>query len=183
MFMYIEKSTKIIIVSIAAVVIILAAGCLIAFHAIFHYNLDKSEFAITTIRENFLDKTIITLEGKTLTYSSRRKYYTGTDNRSIEKTVELTDEEVREVFKYIVKRKMYFLTIRNFNKNINVKWKELQNEEFMLSEPPTDYYITVKFDNMERTLGGYQARSYNKMRDMLRYMTQLAKDKLGPLTY
>lgn len=182
MFMYVEKSTKVIIVSIVAVVIILTSGCLIAFHTVFHYNPDKSEFAIYTISENFQGKTVITLEGKTLTYF-RGKEYTAGERSGIEKTTELTDGEVREVFRYIVKKKMYFLIIRDFNKIIIVKWKESQNDELMLSAPPTNYYIIVKYNNMEKTLGGYEARRYSKMADMLKYMKQLAEDKLRPLTY
>ncbi len=182
MLAYTDKKTKIMVISIFLVIFIIILSCLISFHAVFHYTPGKTEFSVVTSRENFLDKSSVALSGNLLTYSSSKKYTTDGIKRGTEKSIELTDAEVREVFRYIIKNKMYFLIIRKFDKHINVMWEELV-DDMNISELPTDYFITVRYNDFEKKLGGTAAIGYWKMSDMITYMNGLAEDKLGSLSY
>ncbi|MDX1359569.1 MAG: hypothetical protein R3232_12115 [Clostridia bacterium] len=178
MFRYAEKSTKIAVIAVTAAVIVIAAGCFIAFHTVFRYNPEKTVFEISLVRENFLERSEIKIEGKELSYHGAQTHSQSTGS-GVSKFKKLTDEEVREIFKYVVKKKMVFLDPRKFNQPlINLKSKNDGAEE-EISEPPTDYLITIKYNNMEKTLGGEAARRYYKTSDLFRYFNNLAEEHFG----
>ena len=179
MFRFTEKRTKIIIFAIAATILVLAAGCFIAFHSIFHYNPDKTELEITAIRKNFLERSEIKLDGNKLSYHGGEIYSDGTGS-GISKFVNLSDAEVREVFRYVVKEKMLFLALRDFSKAISYNLSESKKTGEEIAEPLTDYLIIVKYNKMEKLIGGENAVSYYKISDLYYYLNDLAEEQFGP---
>ena len=114
-FRYVEKSTKIAVIAIIAAVIIIIAGCFITFHTVFHFNPEKTDFEISLVRENFLERSEIKLDGNEFSYHGAQTHSQSTGS-GVSKFKKLTDEEIREIFKYVVKKKMVFLDSRKFIK-------------------------------------------------------------------
>lgn len=174
MELYIEKRTKIIII-LVFVIVIIVTGLFTAFHTIFRYKPQKTELYISATRENFLDYEKISIDENKLIVATAQSG----DNVSsgVTKTVLLSDDEVKSIFRFVVKKNRFFLLTRGYD---NPDYIELTGSgEWDIREPPTNYIITVKFNDMERTIGGKIGIGYSKIMDFYHYMVSIAIEHFG----